>query len=145
MISGSRCGSAQILHGSLVSRLPQVVQLVTALAALSIASARGIMIVSRFFSMVSAARRAERGPSPGSLARSWISLSISVPAKSVLRRNGKGMNAIGRRGQQALPFQRRDDHGVEVVLGLPAEPFPDPVGGGDQLRRVARPARCALH
>src|ERR1700756_3246989 len=132
MISGSRCGSAQILQGSFVSRLPQVAQLVTALAAVSIASARGIMIVSRFFSMVSAARRAERGPRPGSLASSWISFSISVPAKSVLRRDrrwgrdGRRVDAVRRGDQQALPFERRDHHRVEIIFGLPAEFFLNP-------------------
>src|SRR5580704_8302731 len=140
MISGSRCGSRQMLQGSCVSRLPQVEHVRTASAAVSIASANGIMMASRFFSMVSAARRAERGPKPGSLARSWISFSISVPAKSVLRHSGKRMDAVRRGGQQALPFQRRDDHGVEVVFGMPAELFLDLVRGRDQLRRIARPA-----
>ena len=34
---------------------------------------------SFFLTSVSAARRAERGPSPGTFARSWISFSISGP------------------------------------------------------------------
>src|SRR5436853_431541 len=46
----------------------------------SVASACGSSRVSRFFSRAKAARRAERGPSPGSLASNWMRRSISCPA-----------------------------------------------------------------
>ena len=41
------------------------------------------MTCSRFLMRNSAARRAERGPSPGRRASSWISRSISGPAMAV--------------------------------------------------------------
>src|SRR5205085_7162665 len=49
----------------------------TAVAAAAIAAASGSMICSRRLIRNSAARRAERGPSPGNLARNWISVSSS--------------------------------------------------------------------
>src|SRR5262249_48608159 len=48
-------------------------------AASCIAWARGSSSWSRFFSSTKAARRAERGPRPGSLASNWIRRSISEP------------------------------------------------------------------
>src|SRR6202044_2022986 len=47
------------------------------------APASGVISASRFLIRCSAARRAERGPSPGSRASSWIRRSISGPATAV--------------------------------------------------------------
>src|ERR1700723_2556759 len=44
------------------------------------APASGVISASRFLIRCSAARRAERGPSPGNRAKSWIKRSISGPA-----------------------------------------------------------------
>src|SRR5262249_42324334 len=44
------------------------------------APASGVINCSRFLMRCSAARRAERGPRPGSRASSWIRRSISGPA-----------------------------------------------------------------
>src|ERR1700740_2843342 len=49
-------------------------------SAVCIAAASGAMICSRFLMRKSAARRAERGPSPGKRASNWIRRSISGPA-----------------------------------------------------------------
>src|SRR6266446_1868907 len=76
----SRVASVQRAHGSVVSRLPQHEHCLSAAAAFAMASAKGSSSVSRFFSNANAARRAERGPSPGSLASNWIKRSISCPA-----------------------------------------------------------------
>src|SRR5258705_3139857 len=75
-----RSGSRHSAQGSVVSRLPQLEHCLRAAAALASASASGSSSVSRFFSNANAARRAERGPSPGSLASNWIKRSISCPA-----------------------------------------------------------------
>src|SRR6185503_12574221 len=75
----SRAGSRQSAHGSVVSRLPQVVHCLSAAAAPASASASGSSSVSRFLRRARAARRAERGPRPGNLASKWISRSISSP------------------------------------------------------------------
>ena len=45
-----------------------------------LAEASGVISASRFLIRCSAARRAERGPSPGRRASSWIRRSISGPA-----------------------------------------------------------------
>ena len=66
-------------QGLAVSRLPQISQVRVAAAASRIAAASGSSSRSRFFSSTSAARRAERGPRPGSLASNWIRRSISEP------------------------------------------------------------------
>src|SRR5665213_658610 len=76
----SRRGSAQMVQGSMVSMLPQVEQTTTVSTATSIAFASGTSRSSFFLTRCSAARRAERGPKPGSLASSWIRRSISGPA-----------------------------------------------------------------
>src|SRR5258706_6393588 len=75
-----RSGSRHSAQGSVVSRLPQLEHCLRAAAALARASASGSSRVSRFFSSANAARRAERGPSPGSLASNWMRRSISCPA-----------------------------------------------------------------
>jgi hypothetical protein len=80
MIEASRRGSVQTVHGFWVSILPQVLQTTILSIAVSSAAVSGSISTSRFLMRWSAARRAERGPSPGSLARSWIRRSISGPA-----------------------------------------------------------------
>src|SRR5713226_8319218 len=75
----SRLGSAQIEQGSIVSRLPHTEQARIARAASARALPSGSIRVSRFFRRWSAARRAERGPRPGSRPSNWISRSISGP------------------------------------------------------------------
>src|SRR5947207_578187 len=83
MIAGSRRGSIQTVQGFCVSILPQLRQIVIFSSAVCKAEASGAMICSRFLIRNSAARRAERGPSPGSRASSWIRRSISGPATAV--------------------------------------------------------------
>src|ERR1700716_936724 len=80
MIAGSRRRSVQTVQGFWVSILPQVLQ--TSILAIAPCSAppSGVISASRFLIRCSAARRAERGPSPGSRASSWIRRSISGPA-----------------------------------------------------------------
>src|ERR1700747_431668 len=60
--------------------LPQVLQTWILSIATCKALASGAINASRFLIRCSAARRAERGPSPGRRARSWIRRSISGPA-----------------------------------------------------------------
>src|SRR5712671_6040620 len=75
-----RSGSRHSAQGSVVSRLPQLEHCLRAAAAFASASASGSSRVSRFLRRANAARRAERGPRPGSLASNWIRRSISCPA-----------------------------------------------------------------
>src|SRR3954462_760212 len=80
MIAGSRRRSVQTVQGFCVSILPQVLH--TSILSIATCSAldRGVISASRFLIRCSAARRAERGPSPGSRASNWIRRSISGPA-----------------------------------------------------------------
>src|SRR5881394_565009 len=80
MIEGSRRGSVHTVQGFWVSILPQVLQTSIFSIATCSAPASGVISASRFLIRCSAARRAERGPRPGSRARSWTSRSISGPA-----------------------------------------------------------------
>src|SRR6185312_9470371 len=80
MIDGSRLASVQTVHGFCVSILPQVLQTSIFSIAVSSAEVSGAISSSRFLMRWSAARRAERGPKPGSRASSWIRRSISGPA-----------------------------------------------------------------
>ena len=75
----SRFGSLQIVHGSTVSTLPQTEHSQTVSAATCVALASGSNNWSFFLIRCKAARRAERGPSPGSFESNWISVSISGP------------------------------------------------------------------
>jgi hypothetical protein len=68
-----------------VSSAPHVEHVFTAAAAWAIASANGTIKTSRFFKSCKAARRADRGPSPGTFANWLISLSISGLAVGVVR------------------------------------------------------------
>jgi hypothetical protein len=78
--AGSRRGTVQIVQGSAVSTLPHVVQTRTYSTASAMACANGWSNCSFYLMSWRAARRAERGPSPGTLARSWIRRWISGPA-----------------------------------------------------------------
>src|SRR5260221_10343874 len=80
MIAPSRRGSVHTVHGFWVSMLPQVLQTWILSIATCNAPASGVISASRFLIRCSAARRAERGPRPGSRANSWIRRSISGPA-----------------------------------------------------------------
>ena len=83
MMPGSRRTSVQTVQGFWVSMLPQTRQISIFSSAVCMAAASGAMICSRFLMRNSAARRAERGPSPGRRASSWIRRSISGPAAAV--------------------------------------------------------------
>src|ERR1700744_5697746 len=80
MIEPSRRGSVQTVQGFCVSILPQVLQTWILSIATCNADDSGVISASRFLIRCSAARRAERGPRPGSRAKSWIRRSISGPA-----------------------------------------------------------------
>jgi hypothetical protein len=60
--------------------LPQIRHTSIFSIAVCSAAASGAITSSRFLIRNNAARRAERGPSPGKRARSWIRRSISGPA-----------------------------------------------------------------
>src|ERR1700693_2049689 len=97
MMVGSRRGSVHTVHGIWVSILPQVLQTCILSIATCNAPANGVISASRFLIRCSAARRAERGPSPGSRASSWIRRSISGPATAV----GMSAEAQPRRQSEA--------------------------------------------
>ncbi len=77
--------SAQMAQGSVVSRAPQMEHVRTRAAASASASLKGWSSWSRRFSRASVARRAERGPRPGSFASKAIKRSISGPAEAAIR------------------------------------------------------------
>src|SRR5471030_1692789 len=83
MIAGSCRRSVHTVQGLWVSILPQVLQTWILSIATCSAPASGVISASRFLIRCSAARRAERGPRPGSRASSWIRRSISGPATAV--------------------------------------------------------------
>src|SRR5262245_48604358 len=80
MLEDSRRGSVQTVHGFCVSMLPHTRQISIFSSAVFSAAPSGAMICSRFLIRNSAARRADRGPSPGRRASNWIRRSISGPA-----------------------------------------------------------------
>src|SRR5215217_9499455 len=100
MIEGSRRGSVHTVQGFCVSILPQVLQTWIFSIATCNAPASGVISASRFLIKCSAARRAERGPSPGRRARSWIRRSISGPATDCGTRTSEQLQP--RRQRQAL-------------------------------------------
>src|SRR5262252_8837795 len=83
MMAGSRRVSVHTVQGFWVSILPHTRQISIFSSAVCIAAASGAMICSRFLMRNSAARRAERGPSPGRRASRAIRRSISGPAAAV--------------------------------------------------------------
>ena len=80
----SRLVSEQIEQGSRVSGAAQTEQGRTFAAVSASDWASGSINCSRFFSRASVARRAERGPMPGSLASRPIRRSISGPAEEAM-------------------------------------------------------------
>src|SRR5208283_5135765 len=129
MAEGSRRVSVQTVQGFRVSILPQILHTSILSIAVCNAAASGAISSSRFLIRNNAARRAERGPSPGRRASSWIRRSISGPATAV---GIKGLPLSkqlqpGRQGQSAgqalhLLLQQR--------LGLAARLA---AGGDDQV------------
>src|SRR5262249_34786130 len=80
MAEASRRGSMHTVQGFCVSMLPQILQTSIFSIAACKAVDSGAIKASRFLTKNSAARRAERGPSPGRRASNWIKRSISGPA-----------------------------------------------------------------
>jgi hypothetical protein len=68
------------VQGSDVSTVPHTEQMPMSRTATPMASDSGTSSWSFFLMRCKAARRADRGPSPGSFASNWISRSISGPA-----------------------------------------------------------------
>src|SRR3954453_6090454 len=101
MIAGSRRKSVQTVQGFCVSILPQVLHTSILSIATCSAPASGVISASRFLIRCSAARRAERGPRPGSRASNWIRRSISGPATAV------GMSAEAQPRRQLQPAGQR--------------------------------------
>src|SRR5262245_29261767 len=114
MIDASRRGSVHTVQGFCVSMLPQALQMTTLSSAVCIAAASGAISGSRFLMRWSAARRAERGPSPGRRASSWIRRSISGPAMTLgmpllhvfdRRRAAQSLDELVEAEQRALVLQ----------------------------------------
>src|SRR6516165_190827 len=80
IVEASRRASVQTVQGFCVSILPQILQTSIFSIAVCKAAASGPITASRFLIKNSAARRADRGPSPGRRASNWIRRSISGPA-----------------------------------------------------------------
>src|SRR5258708_7411496 len=122
MIEGSRRGSVHTVQGFWVSILPQVLQTWILSIATCSAVESGVISASRFLIRGGAARRAERGPSPGSRARSWIRRSISGPAPAV------GMSGEAQAGGQTKPAGQR----LHLLLHRQFRLAPGIVMRGDQ-------------
>src|SRR4051812_585944 len=130
MIAGSRRTSVQTVHGFWLSMFPHTRQTSIFSSAVCIAAASGAMICSRFLIRNSAARRAERGPSPGRRASNWIRRSISGPATAL------GMPCAGRFSEQLQSRRERQatgdgahlllHKGLDLAAGVG-------VGGDDQI------------
>src|SRR3984885_12298959 len=114
MIDGSRRGSVHTVQGFWVSILPQILQTWILSIATCSAVESGVISASRFLIRCSAARRAERGPSPGSRAKSWIRRSISGPATAAAisgeaqsrrqaQATGQRLHLLGHRGFRLAP------------------------------------------
>src|SRR5664279_2303535 len=109
MIAGSRRGSVHTVQGFWVSILPQVLQTWILSIATCSALASGVISASRFLIRCSAARRAERGPSPGSRAKSWIRRSISGPATAAaISGEAQSRRQAKAAGQRLHLFLHRD-------------------------------------
>src|SRR5437016_1180929 len=108
MIEGSRRGSVHTLQGFCVSMLPHIRQIWILSMAVASAAASGAMICSRFLMRNSAARRAERGPSPGRRASSPIRRSISGPAAAVGMRTKAACAQLLYGGGRRRRAQRRN-------------------------------------
>src|SRR5438105_13957944 len=97
---------------------------------------------SRFFRSCSVARRADRGPSPGSLDKSAISRSISGPADAATQATLEERHPLplAGRGQRVgvlagfLEFGEPAAMPASIGADTPA-PNPSPQGGGEPARR----------
>src|SRR5215469_5364801 len=134
MVDASRLGSVHTVQGFCVSILPQVLQISIFSIAVCSAAASGAMTSSRFLIRNKAARRAERGPSPGRRASNWIRRSISGPAETAGIRAalsseqfqagrqrqaaGHGLHFFGEHGLELAPCigMRGDDQVFEDFL-----------------------------
>src|SRR5215212_9594426 len=159
MTAGSRRGSTHTVHGLCVSMLPQVPHTTIFSIAICSALASGAISRSRFLIRCSAARRAERGPSPGRRASNWIRRSISGPATDCGTRTSEQLQP--RRQRQALRdllhlllggpvgllarvVQRRDDEILDDLgllrdeeRGIDAQALRLALGGEDDLDHAA--------
>src|SRR6516164_1696969 len=108
MMAGSRRVSVHTVQGFWVSILPHTRQISIFSSAVCIAAASGAMICSRFLMRNSAARRAERGPSPGRRASSPIRRSISGPAAAVGMRTKAACARLLYGGGRRRRTQRRN-------------------------------------
>src|SRR4051812_48014777 len=129
MIDASRRGSTHTVQGFCVSMLPHTPQMTTLSSAVCMAVASGAISGSRFLMRWSAARRAERGPSPGRRASSWIRRSISGPAMALGmgqvaaallhvfagRRVAQALDELVEPEQRALVFQARAHLGHRLL------------------------------
>src|ERR1700681_857268 len=127
MIAGSRRVSVHTVQGFWVSIFPQVLQTWILSIATCSAAESGVISASRFLIRCSAARRAERGPSPGSRASSWIRRSISGPATAAAmsgeaqprrqtQTTGQGLHLLLHRGFRLA---------LRVVMGGDQQVFED--------------------
>src|ERR1700760_1637536 len=108
--------------------LPQVLQTWILSIATCNADDSGDISASRFLIRSSAARRAERGPSPGKRASNWIRRSISGPAAAGIERR--------RRSEKLQPRRQRHAAGELFHLVLQQRFRLAPgvgVGGNDQV------------
>src|SRR5262245_8235656 len=108
------------------------------------AAVRGSSSCSFFLTRWSAARRAERGPSPGSRASSWISRSISGPAATFAMQSEQFQ--AGRKRQTArqalhLLLHRLLDLSLGVVVSGDDEVLEDLGLAGVEQRRIDADAR----
>src|SRR5579871_2817120 len=104
--------------------LPQVRQIwIFSIAACS-AEVSGAITSSRFLMRNSAARRAERGPSPGRRASSWIRRSISGPAMAgiyVFRHSGRARSArAGIHNHDLILSRTAGSYGSRLALAIGA-------------------------
>src|SRR5258708_1529991 len=101
MIEPSRRGSVQTVQGFWVSILPQILQTWILSIATCKAADGGVISARGFLIRCGAGGGAERGPSPGNRARSWIRRSISGPATAA------AISGQTKPGRQAKPAGQR--------------------------------------
>src|SRR5262249_36894483 len=106
----SRLTSVHTVQGFWLSMLPHTRHTSIFSSAVCRAAASGVISISRFLMRKSAARRAERGPSPGRRASNWIRRSISGPAAA-------GIEAE-ERSEQLEPGRQREAAGEFFHLVL---------------------------
>src|SRR5580704_9057511 len=141
IMDGSRRASMHTAHGFCVSILPHTRQISIFSMAACKAAASGAISNSRFLIRNKAARRAERGPSPGSRANSAIRRSISGPAAMVgitgflffsLSPWGRGIGGLrppfltGRTPMRSIGY----GEGVRPLGQSPLTPTLSPLGRG---------------